>query len=954
MNVITNDVLHKMIESAKQFLSFSEMMGSIKETENFEICQSDQHYLERGYDYVCNNIDLEAERLQLDLVREAASLETSEPVISTMERYPMPHPNLKLLDFSTMNGLNGPLNQKVNEPILLRKAHIEIELFFEDIGNVLLKEQDRIILATRNAIGRYTHLMQTAEETRFQVFDPIVGSDDFGDYEFDPLFGIMRIWLVMHGEDNTTFPQRWRMDRDSDLSFGPRTRAYLDSQSGESDGRTIRFGKEFHSGKIISLSQHDDHSDSLDDGNDVLPPLEHWLVAMGNRHHQAERYDDWLKALHKEHVFRLQDLLSWSSEQLKSCRSFTHTLVNVLNKELTKLRLRSQRSNSDHSMTTSELFANWHKVKRYIYYQSSGGKDHNLLSPLDRKAVEAAFEELKSDADFEGDDLLDKIQSALTQFLHPHIKFVKRSRGIILYGPPGTGKTTIIEKIRRKVGLTEIVEPLVSTQLNSELVGQTEKKILAIFRRGILMRHLTCAVVIDEIDALVKKRTDDSSDHKTDALTALIGVVDGINDVPNVNILACTNRYRSIDEAFMRRARDHFFVGRPGPSARFKIMKRISEVSLSGRESPKLTEQVMGQLIRMTTNFSGAAMADLRTQLIIQFTESGSSHITEKQVYDAAIDVARKFGVQLGNKSLPQVMSHNSTVYPDFERLHSPRIINDLSGLVLVDLDAFNIQLARRSNPKHQVWIPSERSNTFGSTKKECIETAINGLVFLAMKTDIDSIHYFDREFLNNKEAYDTKKQLEVLNEYIGEARAYDKEMILFDLDSLIEVNVSVSESSMGPTESYSIRNHDIWTMVISTLRDVENNANSGSPSRFRVVLSSMSFLISSFKSSLDFPRSVHENEKLKRSMENAIIRTCRRCKQQFSNEKNDLNSCNHHPEDAAVMEITVNKITGEKTAIQVEEREVSFWDKHSDRYKWSCCGQNYGSHGCTSGQHVA
>lgn len=56
------------------------------------------------------------------------------------------------------------------------------------------------------------------------------------------------------------------------------------------------------------------------------------------------------------------------------------------------------------------------------------------------------------------------------------------------------------------------------------------------------MPHLLCCVAIDEIDGLAPKRDDKAGTHKIDALSVLLAVIGGIKDVPNLIILASTNR----------------------------------------------------------------------------------------------------------------------------------------------------------------------------------------------------------------------------------------------------------------------------------------------------------------------------------------------------------------------------------------------------------------------------
>ena len=69
-----------------------------------------------------------------------------------------------------------------------------------------------------------------------------------------------------------------------------------------------------------------------------------------------------------------------------------------------------------------------------------------------------------------------------------------------------------------------------------------------------------CSIAIDEIDSLAAKRDDKQSEHKTDHLTTMLGVIGGMTDVPNITLFTSTNNFNKIDEAFTRRLSGSFFV----------------------------------------------------------------------------------------------------------------------------------------------------------------------------------------------------------------------------------------------------------------------------------------------------------------------------------------------------------------------------------------------------------
>ena len=179
-------------------------------------------------------------------------------------------------------------------------------------------------------------------------------------------------------------------------------------------------------------------------------------------------------------------------------------------------------------------------------------------------------------------------------------QLVKPPRGLIMYGPPGTGKSEILKQLAKKLGIYLIGPALAAGELNRSLVGESERIIDALCSRAHQIPYVPCCVSIDEIDSLAPKRDEDSSEGKVDKISVLLSLIDGIKDVPNLMILSATNRLHMMDEAFLRRMSGKFFVGRPSSDARLSILKTIPCWALE--------PELLSQLSKATTNFSGAAV----------------------------------------------------------------------------------------------------------------------------------------------------------------------------------------------------------------------------------------------------------------------------------------------------------------------------------------------------------
>lgn len=83
-----------------------------------------------------------------------------------------------------------------------------------------------------------------------------------------------------------------------------------------------------------------------------------------------------------------------------------------------------------------------------------------------------------------------------------------------------------------------------------------------------MLPWLPCCLAIDECDSIAPNRTEKASEHKVDALSVLLSVFGGIQDVSNLFIFGSTNRLKSMDPAFLRRIHGKFFVGLPDPASR--------------------------------------------------------------------------------------------------------------------------------------------------------------------------------------------------------------------------------------------------------------------------------------------------------------------------------------------------------------------------------------------------
>ena len=118
-----------------------------------------------------------------------------------------------------------------------------------------------------------------------------------------------------------------------------------------------------------------------------------------------------------------------------------------------------------------------------------------------------------------------------TEFLKNPKKYSMEGRrlpkGVLLYGPPGTGKTMLA---RAMAGESDVAFLETSaTQFMNSYVGKSEENIRRLFRTA--RKYAPAIIFIDEIDAIAKERTGDTtSQHTESMLNTLLTEMDGFRE----------------------------------------------------------------------------------------------------------------------------------------------------------------------------------------------------------------------------------------------------------------------------------------------------------------------------------------------------------------------------------------------------------------------------------------
>ncbi|RMZ96816.1 cell division control 48 [Brachionus plicatilis] len=494
---------------------------------------------------------------------------------------------------------------------------------------------------------------------------------------------------------------------------------------------------------------------------------------------------------------------------------------------------------------------------------------------------------------------MDEIEELLINFTQPDKPLRKNSYGLLLYGPPGTGKTQLCNVIIKKAGLFDLgIQPLSSSELNRSKVGETEQLLMSIFHRALHVPYLLSCIAIDEIDALVPKRNEKSGEHKVDVLCLLLSLIGGIKHVSNIFMIASTNRLNKIDEAFARRLQDKLYVGRLNAEQRLKIIKKIddSKVQIEERFRNFFGKEHRVSLFNiLTTNFSGAAIVSLRSQLLKFFDLNSTKEILSENEKDNILvkicaKVANDFQIKIGGYSIPNLIKdfNIGKLTQQYKKFFSSQEMYSLSGRVLIDLreEYSSIQFELIDGKLKEISLDNQK------IKFACDLVSI--LLVLALIFKVPYFQLIDSNFILSNSAYEQSTAIEFILEKLNEYEQYKNSMIVFDADTLVGISESMSDSFMSESLSYSIQNSSIWQQIIlhsfKSQFAKSNQNNKEDQHKWCIFISSSEFLINQFKKLAKFELSKKEFDFSEKE------RKCVNCDLTFYQKDNKRNSCSFHP----------------------------------------------------------
>jgi transitional endoplasmic reticulum ATPase len=180
---------------------------------------------------------------------------------------------------------------------------------------------------------------------------------------------------------------------------------------------------------------------------------------------------------------------------------------------------------------------------------------------------------------------------------------IKPHKGILFYGPPGTGKTLLARAVAHECGAHFVA--VAGPEILNKYWGQSEARLRSIFAEA--RAKAPAVILFDEIDSFASSRDNMSESFEATLVSQLLSLMDGMNDLGRVCVIATTNRPSALDTALRRPGRfDHEIeIGLPDPEARLHILK------IHTSDMPVERDLDLNQLAALTRDYSGADLEAL-------------------------------------------------------------------------------------------------------------------------------------------------------------------------------------------------------------------------------------------------------------------------------------------------------------------------------------------------------
>lgn len=191
-------------------------------------------------------------------------------------------------------------------------------------------------------------------------------------------------------------------------------------------------------------------------------------------------------------------------------------------------------------------------------------------------------------------------------------------------------------------------------------------------------------------------------------------------------------------------------------------------------------------------------------------------------------------------------------------------------------------------------------------------------LLKMGVETNVDSVLLLDFEYFASKSILDEKKMEEELKQSLIEAERYDKSLIIFDLDNLLELTKNYSNQSkdliLSNSLAYELDKNDIsFTETIvrpSLMRVIFNTADEfleKKNNHWLVFISEKTKILLELKERLKWPKTFQENNEIEKIKDLLDEKVCEICNEIFTEKENAKGKCKKHISNKLYMEPELN-----------------------------------------------
>lgn len=202
--------------------------------------------------------------------------------------------------------------------------------------------------------------------------------------------------------------------------------------------------------------------------------------------------------------------------------------------------------------------------------------------------------------------------SVMEKFGGQHIK------GVLLFGPPGTGKTLIAKELAKC--LNSVKPKIVNgPDVLSKYVGESEENVRKLFAEAKRDQNELGddsplhVIIFDEFDSIAKPRgmDSDSTGVAGNVVNQLLAMIDGVEALNNILLIAMTNRKDLIDPAILRPGRFEIQVeiNLPDEHGRLQILNIHTKVMKANKILGPDVD--LARIANETKNYTGAELESI-------------------------------------------------------------------------------------------------------------------------------------------------------------------------------------------------------------------------------------------------------------------------------------------------------------------------------------------------------